>query len=113
MKPKLVTLGLLAAAAVGVSGARALDRPGTIQISDAESKHTYVDLGRPGLSVGDVHVYKYLLFNRRITPRAIGRGEMSCTVTGKDTETCTATYFLPKGEIVAEGAIGSRLIYGL
>jgi hypothetical protein len=113
LKPKLAAVVVLVAATTAVSGAAALDRPGTIQISNVESKHTHVDLGRAGRSVGDFDVYKFLLYNRRITPRPIGRGEMSCTATGLTTQNCSATYVLPKGEIVVEGAIGSRLIYAL
>jgi hypothetical protein len=100
-------------AVVAAPGSLALDRPGTIQITDASTEHGRVDLGRPGRSVGDVDVYKVALFNKRITPRPIGRGEMVCTATGTRSQSCSATYFLPKGELVVEGVIGSRLIYEL
>jgi hypothetical protein len=38
---------------------------------------------------------------------------MSCTAVGVTGQSCTATYVLPKGEIVVQGVIGSRLIYQL
>ena len=38
---------------------------------------------------------------------------MICTVVGVVGQSCTATYFLPKGQIVTQGVISSRLIYEL
>jgi hypothetical protein len=90
-----------------------LSGPGTISITDVGVEHGHVDLGRRGRSDGDVDVYKVALFNKRITPKPIGRAVMVCIGTGTRSQSCSATYFLPKGELVAEGAIGSRLIYEL
>ena len=73
----------------------ALERPGTIQITDLESKHSYFDRGKPGTSIGDLDIYNLLLFNKRITPRALGHGEMICTRVGtkrrKSSATCGAS----------------------
>ena len=90
-----------------------LSGPGTISITDLGVEHGHVDLGRRGRSDGDVDVYKVALYNKRITPKPIGRAEMVCIGTGTRSQSCSATYFLPKGELVAQGAIGSRLIYEL
>jgi hypothetical protein len=97
--------------ALAVPGAQALDRPGTISVTDQELRHAHIDLGPPGPSVGDLDVYTSLVYNKRITPRAIGRGTMSCIAVSLSSQNCSATYALPRGEIVAEGVIGSRLIY--
>ena len=108
-----VATGAVVVAVYALPGAQALDRPGTIQISDAESRHAHVDVGAKGHSVGDLDVYSVLLYNKRITPRSIGHGTMLCTVVGSTGQSCQATYFLPRGELVAEGMITSRLIYAL
>lgn len=113
-KPALVgAAGALLAAMLALPGAHALDRPGTIQITDLENRHAHVDLGKAGTSAGDLDVYSLLLYNKRITPRALGHAVMICTGIGAKGQSCTATYFLPKGEILVEGVIASRLIYEL
>ena len=94
-------------------GSQALDKPGTIRITDQLLKRTKVDIGAHGLSAGDVDVGRYLLYNKRITPKAIGHSEIVCTNTGNGTSSCSGTYFLPRGRIVASGIIASRLIYEL
>ena len=76
-----------------------------------EIRHTHIDMGKKGKSVGDVDVYTSLIYNKRITPRAIGRATMLCTAVSSSNQSCSATYFLPQGEIVVQGVIGSRLIY--
>jgi hypothetical protein len=110
------TLGasaVLLVVALAVPGAQALDKPGTISVTDSELRHAHIDLGTPGTSVGDLDVYTSLIYNKRITPRAIGRGTMTCTAVSLTSQNCSATYVLPRGEIVTEGVIGSRLIYQL
>src|SRR5262245_34205571 len=104
--------GLLVAA-LAVPGAQALDRPGTIQVTNKEIRHAHVDQGADGTSVGDIDVYTSLIFNKRITPRAIGRETMLCTTVGATIQNCSATIILPRGQIVAEGLIGTRLIHQL
>ncbi len=105
--------GALLVALLALPGAHALDRPGAITITDTEARHAHIDLGMAGASAGDLDVYSLLLFNKRITPRSIGHGAMTCTAIGASGQSCRAAYFLPKGEIVAEGVIDSRLIYEL
>jgi hypothetical protein len=111
-----VLAGLVGAFLAGVfalPGAQALDRPGEVRITASEVRHVHVDAGITGASVGDLDVYGLRLFNKRIRTRPIGRGTMSCTAVGGNGQSCTATYFLPKGEIVTQGVITSRLIYEL
>ena len=38
---------------------------------------------------------------------------MLCTTVSSSNQNCSATYFLPQGEIVVQGVIGSRLIYAM
>jgi hypothetical protein len=105
--------GALVVAAFALPGAQALDRPGTVRITDSEQRHAHVDVGREGPSAGDIDVYSTLLFNKRIRKSALGHATMTCTAIGTTGQSCTATYVLPKGEIVTQGVIASRLIYDL
>jgi predicted secreted Zn-dependent protease len=109
----LCAAGGLLVVALAVPGAQALDKPGTISVTDQELRHAHIDIGVKGPSVGDLDVYTSLIYNKRITPRAIGRGTMSCLAVSLSAQNCSATYMLPRGEIVTEGVIGSRLIYQL
>jgi len=99
------------AAACGLPGAFAYTKPGAIRITDVVQKHTYVDLGPQGRSPGDIDVYRSLLYNRRITAKPLGHGDMACTTITPTSQHCDATYFLPRGELVVAGVITSRLIY--
>ena len=111
-----VFAGISGALLVGVftlTGAQALDRPGTIRITDSELRHAHVDAGPAGKSIGDLDVYTVLLYNKRIRAKAIGRATMTCIAVGATGQSCTATYFLPKGAIVTQGVITSRFIYEL
>jgi hypothetical protein len=113
---KLAVLAAAGAALVGMlalPGARALERPGAIRITDSETSHVHVDLGKSGKSSGDLDVYSLLLFNKRITTKAIGHAKLTCTAVGTTGQSCTGAYFLPQGEIVVQGVITSRLIYEL
>jgi hypothetical protein len=92
-------------------GAFAYTKPGTIRITDAETLHRYIDHGARGRGPGDVDIYRFLLYNRRITTKALGHSEMVCTTVGPGAQHCDATYFLPRGELVVAGVISSRLIY--
>jgi hypothetical protein len=117
MSPKAAAITAVTAAALisllALPGARALERPGTVTITDSQVRHAHVDVGRDGPSPGDVDVYNLLLYNKRITARSLGRGEMVCIAIGAKGQSCNATYFLPQGEIVVQGVIFSRLIYEL
>ncbi len=109
----LVILGLVLLVVVGASGSWALKGPGLIRITDVEAKHTFSDRPPKGLSVGDIDFRRQTLYNKRVSSSAIGHADVVCTYTGARSSSCTATYFLPKGEIVAGGAIGSRLFFAL
>src|SRR5262249_19292111 len=113
MSGKVITVaaaGTLVAATLALPPALALDQPGAVPIRGCLLRHTHVDFGKRGASAGDVDVYSLLLYNKRITPKSIGHAEMVCTSVGTKRQSCTATYFLPKGTIVVEGVIDSRLI---
>jgi hypothetical protein len=106
-----IAAAVAASGAVFLPGALALGRPGTIRITDAEKLHTHVDSGAPGRGPGDVDIYRSILYNRRIQTKPLGRADMVCTTISGATQSCHATYFLPRGQLVVSGVISSRLIY--
>jgi hypothetical protein len=106
----VAAVGVVVAGALALPGA-ALQKPGTVTITAAKTKHTYVDVGDPGRGPGDVDVYRSVLFNKRIQAKPLGHGDMVCTALTATTQSCNATYFLPRGEIVVSGVVSSRLIY--
>ena len=56
-------IGALFAAALAIPGAQALDKPGTVTVTGVASRHTHVDVGTRGKSVGDVDQYASLIYN--------------------------------------------------
>jgi hypothetical protein len=94
-----------------VSGA--LTGPGVIRITQRLAQSARIDLGRPGPSIGDIEVSRDLLYNRHITLRPIGHGELVCTFTGVMSRNCSGTYFLPKGKIIVGGPLLFRQFYEL
>ena len=99
--------GALAIAAAATGGA--VTGPGTIRITDRETSYTVFQggAGHPGAT----EIARQTLYNTRITERAIGHADLLCTYLTKSARTCSTTYFLPKGKLVAAGAIGTRLLY--
>ena len=104
-------LGFFLASAVVASNSLALTGPGSIRVTDKLVKHIYVDNGSRGRGAGDLDFYRGQLFNKGITPTAIGHSDITCTNTGTGSMNCTGTYFLPKGKIMVGGVIASRLFY--
>jgi hypothetical protein len=93
--------------------AQALDKPGTIRITTREVAHRIIDQGPRGRGMGDMELTRALLYNKGVTPRAIGHAEVVCTFTGLRSRMCNGTYFLPKGKIVVAGALVFRQFYEL
>lgn len=107
-----IALGALALMMMAVAPAsQALDRPGTIRITTREIAYRVIDHGPRGRGPGDVSVSRTLLYNKGLTPRAIGHGEIVCTFTGRRSRVCNGTYFLPKGKIIVSGALVFRQFY--
>jgi hypothetical protein len=86
-----------------------LRRPGAIKIT-ARQIQRYVS----GTHAGDVEVTRLRLYNRRITEKSIGHGQLVCTYIGDRTiRNCTGSVTLPKGQIVFGGTVISHDLYGL
>jgi len=97
---------------VGTTAASAsvsLTGPGTIRITDRMVKHLHVDGGKKGRGAGDIDFYRQSLFNTRVTPSPIGHSDLTCISTGTGSQSCSGTYFLPKGKIMVTGVVASRL----
>ena len=105
--------GITFASAMTAAASFALTGPGTIRVTDKLVKETHVDGGRPGHGAGDLDFYRGQLYNKGITPTAIGHSDITCTNTGTGSSNCTGTYFLPKGKLMVGGVIGSRLFFEL
>jgi hypothetical protein len=103
---------VIAAAARPAGGVGAQRAPvGVINITSRQLSDRRIDEGPRGRGTGDVEVVWDALYNRRVTPHAIGHAQLACTRLTASSQSCSATYFLPKGKLVVEGVIGSRLLY--
>jgi hypothetical protein len=115
--PVLLLVGAVPAS--GVIDGSELTKPGVVRITNREVSRTLVDQGAAGPSAGDQLVITQLLFNRRITARALGHQEMLCThlgrggVLGGGSRSCSITFYLPEGRLVATGAAHNLLFYTL
>jgi hypothetical protein len=110
----LAVAALLAGVAVyGSLKSNAATGPEFIRITDRQFAYTRVDTGALGRSPGDQEIIFDKLFNRRITKSSIGSARFICTFTARQTRICTATFSLPKGELVATGTVRFREFYDL
>jgi hypothetical protein len=100
-------------AAAPAAGGVALDQPGSIRITDKLVVHTHVNVGRDGSNAGDFDFYRQVLFNKGISSTPIGHSDVTCINTGTGSSNCSGTYFLPRGKIMVNGVIASRLFYEL
>lgn len=91
--------------------ADAVTGPARIGITNEEKRFYRVDNGPAGRSPGDQEISWQSLYNKRITPRAIGHSEMICTYLFGPSRQCRVTYFLPRGTLVAGGPMRFRQLY--
>jgi hypothetical protein len=118
MRLVLRTLALAGAMALGAAlfetwDSEAVTGPATIRISDRQTSFERVDVGRPGRSPGDMEVVNALVFNLRITPRALGHVEFICSYTVGLNRNCRGTIFMPRGKLVVGGTMRYRQFYEL
>jgi hypothetical protein len=106
-------LGVAVVAGSVTRGSQALTKPGTIRITTGNVKQYIVNRGGPGRDAGDLLVVRQLLYNRGITPRAIGHADVVCTYTTRRARQCSGTFFLPRGKIVVAGGVVFRQFYEL
>jgi hypothetical protein len=101
--PALGVAAVLACAAV--PAAQALEGPGVIRITERHVSSAYLDLGRHGHGIGDEQILRVGLYNTRITPKAIGTGQLVCIYTSATARQCSGTYALPQGKLVVAGSL--------
>lgn len=87
--------------------------PATIRITNREISRERVDMGTPGRGAGDTEIIRQNLFNKRLSTRPLGHADYVCTFVSTGTRSCTATFFLPKGRLVAGGSIRFPALYEL
>lgn len=112
------TLALVAAVALGgllfeTWDSEAVTGPATIRLTDRQTSFERADVGARGRSPGDMEVTNALVFNRRITPRALGHIEIVCTYTIGINRQCRGTLFMPRGKIVVGGTMRYRSFHEL
>jgi hypothetical protein len=113
VRTPLIALGAAIVPLVGLTasaGSTAATGPAQIRITDLQVSYHVV---RPstGNAAGSIEIIRQRLYNPTISEAPIGRATMMCTYADRRERSCTATYTLPKGEIVVTGAIQSRLLY--
>jgi hypothetical protein len=112
-------LALVAIVSSSVAASPMLKGPGTVRITNEEISREAVDVGDPGRSAGDLLIVTQLLYNKRITQRAIGHEELTCMylgrggVLGGGARSCQLTIYLPEGRIVATGNVHNLVLYSL
>ena len=84
--------------------------PAEIRITDIESQHS-VTRPHAGVDAGTVETLAQRLYNPRLSRKPIGRATIVCTWVDAQDRSCVSTYVLPKGTIVAVGAVRTRLLY--
>jgi hypothetical protein len=87
--------------------------PATVRVTDKQTSISRIDVDPVGRSPGDMEIVSALVYNRRITPRALGHVEFECTYTIGINRMCRGMIFLPKGKLVVGGILRYRQFYEL
>lgn len=86
-----------------------LRKPGVVKVTGR-----VVARQTQGVKAGDLEITRLRLYNKRITAKSIGHGELVCVYLGDHAmRNCTGTFALPKGKIVVGGTIVFADIYDL
>lgn len=111
----MIAVGATALAVLNgwIESSSAQTGPGTIRITSREISRVRVDSGTPGRGPGDVEIIRHNLFNKRIKATPIGHSDYVCTFITAGTRSCNATFFLPRGRLVAGGSIRYPEFYEL
>jgi hypothetical protein len=112
-KVALAALFGFAASAAAFPPAAADTGQALIRIASTETNYARIDLGRQGRGIGDMEIIAQRLYNRRITPKPIGRSETVCTFSFGPWRSCRTTYVLPRGRIMVGGSVRFRELYVL
>jgi hypothetical protein len=114
---RYLVLGVAAASVAGAGWLHSTSDAGTgpaqIRLTTKQVRYHRVDNGRSGRSPGDMEIIAHLLYNKGITPKALGHSEFVCTFTIDISRSCRATFFLPRGTLIVGGSLRFRQIYQL
>jgi hypothetical protein len=102
--------GVLALLGVGVYGdarSEAATGPAMIRITDQQRADVTLGRGPGAREIVNGSLYE------RSRRKLLGSSVLLCTYVDRRDRSCTATYTLPEGTIVASGPVGSRLLYEL
>jgi hypothetical protein len=113
MRQLLAAATLSTLVLLGAAASTAATGPSTIRITDVQLRLKEVDQGADGSGAGDMEIARLRLYNPSVTQRAIGRGDLLCTYLDRKTRLCNGTYSLPRGKLVVNGIISTRLLYQL
>jgi hypothetical protein len=98
---------------IGTLTSNAATGPATVRITDKQTRVIRVDVGKRGRTPGDMEIINALVYNQRVTPRALGHSEYVCTYTIGINRACQGTVFLPKGKLMVAGVLRYRQFYEL
>jgi hypothetical protein len=106
----LIVLSCLFVALATTLSAHGATGPAQIRITDVQVTYHVV---RPqgGGDAGAVETITQRLYNPSLSRQPIGHSVIACTFVDARNRSCVATYVLPKGTLVAAGALQSRLFY--
>jgi hypothetical protein len=107
----LATVAAIAAPAGSTPSGAPHAPAGVISITGRMLTDRRIDEGARGRGVGDVEVTWQTLYNKRLTPHAIGHAQLACTYLTLTSRSCIGTFFLPKGKLMVAGVFGSPLLY--
>jgi hypothetical protein len=114
---RYLVLGVAAASVAGAGWLHSTSDAGTgpaqIRLTTKQVRYHRVDNGRSGRSPGDMEIIAHLLYNKGVTPKALGHSEFVCTFTIDISRSCRATFFLPRGTLIVGGSLRFRQIYQL
>jgi hypothetical protein len=108
--PLRVVSATVLTAAVVAGTASGSTPPAQIRITDVQASYRYVPSAGGG-PAGGLEIVRQRLYNPRISGKQIGHADLVCTYIDAQVRTCTGTYALPRGSLVVEGVIQSRLLY--
>jgi hypothetical protein len=104
---------LLAGTLLETMTSNAATGPAVVRITDKQTRMWRVDVGRRGRTPGDMEIVNALVYNQRITRRALGHSETVCTYTVGINRSCQGTVFLPKGKLMVAGILRYRQFHEL
>jgi hypothetical protein len=107
---KVTSVTALTAAVILAATAAGATPPAQIRITDVQASYRYVHSTGDG-PAGAQEIVRQRLYNPRISGKQIGHADLLCTYLDAQARTCTGTYALPRGSLVVEGVIQSRLLY--